>query len=159
MAISGVLAVQPAASYRGSAPFERMKSLAGTWKGTHDMGNGPMKVTAEYRVVASGSAVEERLFAGTPMEMVTMYHDKNGRLALTHYCLLHNRPAMRLKSADANRLIFDFDPACGVNQKSTHMHALTLNFTGPNTITHDWTLFENGKPAPHHPFTLTRVRR
>src|SRR5437016_10617001 len=89
---------QPGDPYHGSAEFERMKSLAGTWKGTHDMGKGPMEVTVVYTVVAGGSAVEERFFAGTPNEMVTMYHDKQGKLSLTHYCMLHNQPGMLLKA-------------------------------------------------------------
>src|SRR5258706_12131909 len=98
------LAGQPGDPYHGSAEFERMKSLVGTWKGTHDMGQGPMEMTVEYRLVADGSTLEERFFAGTPMEMVTMYHDRHGKLALTHYCMLHNQPGMLLKSSDANTL-------------------------------------------------------
>src|SRR2546427_6754898 len=54
--------------HRGSPDFERMKALAGTWKGKADMGQGPMEFTAEYRVISGGSAVEERIFAGTPKE-------------------------------------------------------------------------------------------
>src|SRR5436305_12848387 len=65
--------------YQGSAEFERMKALVGTWKGTHDMGQGPMELTVEYRLVPGGSTLEERFFAGTPMEMVTMYHDRQGK--------------------------------------------------------------------------------
>src|SRR5437868_1614896 len=78
--------------FKGSPEFDRMKSLAGTWKGIVDMGQGPVDMTVEYRVVSGGSVVEERLFAGTPKEMVTMYHDRKGKLALTHYCMLGNQP-------------------------------------------------------------------
>src|SRR3954467_2783963 len=78
------LCAQPDKNYKGSPEFERMKALAGTWKGKTDMGQGPIEMTVEYRVISGGSAVEERIFAGTPKEMVTMYHDKNGKLALTH---------------------------------------------------------------------------
>ena len=81
-----------------------MKSLAGTWKATVDMGGGPMPVTAQYRVTSGGSAVEERLFADTPKEMITIYHDRNGKLALTHYCMLCNRPAMTLVKSDGKSL-------------------------------------------------------
>src|SRR2546429_1329640 len=118
-------AEQPETPYQGSAEFERLKTLVGSWKGRTDMGQGPMDFTVEYRLVSGGSAIEERIFAGTPKEMVTMYHDKSGKLALTHYCMLRNQPGMRLKSADTNTLKFDFDPACGLDEKSEmHMHAL-----------------------------------
>lgn len=157
-AITAALAgPQPGEPYHGSAEFERIKSLAGTWKGTHDMGKGPMELTVIYKVVAGGSAVEERFFAGTPNEMVTMYHDKQGKLSLTHYCMLHNQPGMLLKSADGKKLEFDFDPTCGVDDASMHMHSLVITFKDANHITQDWKLFENGKAKEGHPFTLKRV--
>src|SRR3954465_5521956 len=69
--------------YAGSAAFEKLKSLAGTWQGETDMGKGPMPVTVQYRVISNGSAIEERLFADTPMEMITIYHEEGGKPALT----------------------------------------------------------------------------
>jgi len=57
--------------HHGSPEFERMKALAGTWKGTVDMGQGVKPMKVEYRIVSGGSVIEERLFAGTPKEMVT----------------------------------------------------------------------------------------
>jgi hypothetical protein len=149
---------QPGPPYKGSGEFERMKSLAGKWKATHDMGEGPMEMTVEYRVVAGGSAVEERFFAGTPLEMVTMYHDRQGQLSLTHYCMLHNQPGMLLESADKKSLRFDFDPTCGLDKESMHMHSLVITFKDANHITQDWKLFENGKVKDSHPFALTRVK-
>lgn len=156
-------AVWPAAAQPAkppaSAEFERMRGLVGTWKGTADMGQGPMEFTVEYRLVSAGNALEERIFAGTPKEMVTMYYDQGGKLSLTHYCMLGNRPAMVLKSADAKTLKFDFDAACAVDPKSEkHMHSLAITFDNPDTITEDWQLFEDGKAKESHPFTLKRVK-
>jgi len=145
--------------HKGSAEFERMKSLAGTWKGKTDMGEGTMEFTVEYRHVAGGSAIEERIFAGSPKEMVTMYHDKKGKLSLTHYCMLGNRPGMLLKSSDGKTLKFDFDATCGVDDKAEmHMHSLAIKFDDADTITQNWQLFENGKAKDSHPFTLKRVK-
>ena len=50
-----------------SAEFERLKSLVGTWKGKTDIGQGPIDLDVTYRLIAAGSVVEERTFAGTPM--------------------------------------------------------------------------------------------
>ena len=159
LASKSLIAGEPAKSYKGSADFERMKSLVGTWKGTTDMGQGPMEITVEYRLVSGGSAIEERIFAGTPKEMVTMYHDQGGKLALTHYCMLANRPGMVTRSSDKNTIAFDFDPSCGLNSKSeTHMHSLTITFDGNDTIIQDWVLYEDGKAKDSHPFTLNRVK-
>ena len=156
---SRLSAAEAKAPPKASSEFERMKSLVGSWKGKADMGGGPMEFTVEYRLVSGGSVLEERIFAGTPKEMVTMYFDQNGKLSLTHYCMLGNRPGMLLKAADAKTLQFDLDPACGVNaQSETHMHALTLTFEDADTITQDWRLFEDGKSKDSHPFTLKRVK-
>ncbi|SRR5258708_31739511 len=160
LAVSGRLfAAEPKSAPQASSEFERMKGLVGTWKGKADMGQGPMEFTVEYRLISGGSAVEERIFAGTPKEMVTMYHDRKGKLSLTHYCMLGNRPGMLLRSSDAKTIQFDFDPKCGLDAKSeTHMHALAITFEDADTITQDWKLFEGGKLKDSHPFTLKRVK-
>ncbi len=141
-----------------SPEFQRMKALVGTWKGNTDMGQGPMEFTVEYRLISGGNALEERIFAGTPKEMVTMYYDRKGKLSMTHYCMIGNRPAMILKSSDAKKISLDFDPKCGVNKAEMHMHALTITFEDADTITQDWTMFQNGRAKDSHPFTLKRVK-
>jgi hypothetical protein len=143
----------------GSAEFERIKTLAGTWKGTVDMGQGPIEMVAQYRVLANGSVVEEKVFAGTPNEMTTMFYDKDGKLALTHYCVIGNRPAMVLKSSDSKSIRFDFDKTCGIDaKKESHMHALTLSFDDEDTITASCKSIMDGKEVPEKSTTLKRVK-
>jgi hypothetical protein len=143
----------------GSPEFERMKTLVGSWQGTADMGEGPIDLTVQYRLLAAGTVLEEKVFAGTPNEMTTMYYDQNGKLAMTHYCMLGNRPGMVLKSADAKSLSFDFDGSCGVDPvKEAHMHALTISFDSANTITTSCKAVIDGKETPGHPTTLKRVK-
>jgi hypothetical protein len=142
-----------------SPQLEKLKSLAGTWQGKTDIGQGPIDMTVQYRVLAAGSVVEERAFPGTPNEMVTMFYDKEGKLALTHYCMLGNRPEMALKASDANSLTFDFDSCCGIDpKKETHMHAMTLRFDDANTITTSCKALSEGKEMPTHDVTLKRVK-
>ncbi|HMC26213.1 MAG TPA: hypothetical protein VKM56_00320, partial [Verrucomicrobiae bacterium] len=59
-------AEQPATQKPVSPEFERMKSLIGTWKGKTDMGQGPIELTVQYRLLAGGTVLEERVFSGTP---------------------------------------------------------------------------------------------
>jgi hypothetical protein len=121
----GICAEEPSKAKPSSPELERMKSLVGTWAGKTDMGQGPIEMTVQYRLLAGGSVLEERVFAGTPNEMVTMYYDQNGKLAMTHYCMFGNRPAMLLKSSDAKSITMDFDATCGINPaKESHIHAL-----------------------------------
>ncbi len=144
---------------QGSAEFEKMKTLVGTWKGTTDMGQGPVELTVQYRVLAAGSVVEERVFAGTPNEMVTMYFDRDGKLALTHYCMLGNRPAMVLKSSDDKTMSFDFDKSCGIDTtKERHMHSLMITFDDPDTIKTSCKGMADGKECEEHAVTLKRVK-
>ena len=143
----------------GSAEFERLKSLVGTWKGTTDMGQGPIEMTVQYRLLAGGSVLEERVFQGTPMEMVTMFYDKEGKLALTHYCVMGNRPGMVLKSSDAKTLAFEFDKSCGIDPLTgTLMNGLTLRFDDADTITATCKAVINGVIQKENPTTLKRVK-
>ncbi len=143
----------------GSAEFERLKTLVGTWKGTTDMGQGPIDMTVQYRLLAGGSVLEERVFQGTPMEMVTMYYDKEGKLALTHYCVMGNRPGMVLKSSDTKTLTFEFDKTCGIDPlTSAVMNGLTLRFDNSDTITASCRAVINGVAQEEKPTTLKRVK-
>ena len=142
-----------------SPEFERMKTLVGSWTGKTDMGQGPVDITLQYRLLAGGSVLEERVFAGTPQEMVTMYYDQNGKLAMTHYCVMGNRPGMKLKSSDAKTIKFDFDATCGINpRKESHMHALSITFDDADTITTSCKAMMDGKEMEEKPTTLKRVK-
>jgi hypothetical protein len=144
---------------KGSAEFERMKALVGKWTGKVDLGQGPIDMTLDYRLLAGGTVLEERTFAGTPQEMVTMYYDQDGKLAMTHYCVLGNRPTMKLKSSDAKTIRFDFDATCGINvARESHMHALSITFDNADKITTSCVAIIDGKEQPDHPNTLTRVK-
>ena len=136
-----------------------MKSLVGTWTGKTDMGQGPIDLTVQYRLLAGGSVLEERVFAGTPNEMVTMYYEKDGKLALTHYCVMGNRPGMVLGSSDEKTLEFEFDKNCGINPATeSHMNALTIRFDDANTITSSCKAVIEGKAQECKPTTLKRVQ-
>lgn len=152
-------AAETPAAKAGSPEFERMKTLIGSWAGKMDMGKGPADFTLQFHLLAGGSVVEERCFTGTPNEMVSMYYDQNGKLAMTHYCMMGNRPSMKLNSADSKSLKLDFDPACGIDPaKESHMHALSITFNDADTITTSCVAIIDGKEMPVHPTILKRVK-
>ena len=82
------------------------------------------KVVSVVKVTAGGSAVQETLFPGQPMEMVSVYHLDKGDLVMTHYCVLGNQPRMKADpKSPANQIHWVF--AGGTNldpAKDTHMH-------------------------------------
>ena len=152
-------ASEPVKQKPSSPEFERMKTLVGTWQGKTDMGQGTIDISVQYRLLAGGSVLEERVFSGTPNEMVTMYYDNGTTLAMTHYCVMGNRPGMLLKKSDAKTLSFDFDKTCGINPaRESHMHALTITFDDTVTITTSCKAIMDGKEMPEHPTTLKRVK-
>ena len=133
--------------YKGSQAFQQMKQLAGNWEGTIDIGKGPEKIKASYRVTSAGSTLVETIFEGTPNEMVTIYHDdKNRKLSLTHYCGLNNRPKMVLIGNSENTLEFDLAEDAPIDAAhEPHMHALTFTFAGPDEMQQHWTQFADGQ--------------
>ena len=144
----------------GSAEFEQLKSLIGTWEGEMPMkkdgeeGGDPMKMVVEYRLTAGGSTIQEVINGGTPMEMVTMYHDNDGQLGFTHYCVLGNQPKMKLISSTENTMKFERAD----NDPEMHMHALELSFMDDDHIVQRWTMFKDGQPVPAHDTPLTRIQ-
>ena len=132
--------------YQGSAAFEKMKSLVGKWSATSPMMG---KMNTEFRVIAGGSVIEERFGEGTPMEMLSTYHDVNGKLKMTHYCALRNQPQMQLTKSTADSLTFDFVPTPGLNAaKDKHMHGATYTFIDANHFKMEGVAWDNGKPSP-----------
>jgi hypothetical protein len=145
--------------YIGSAGFEQMKKLVGSWEGEMDMGEGPMKFTATYKLTSGGSAIVETLFEGAPNEMVTVYHDTPKRkLMMTHYCMLKNQPKMMLMVTEGNRLTFDLAKDAAIDPaKDKHMHAMSLMMTGADQMTQKWTLYDKGQSDHAVEIALKRV--
>ena len=133
--------------YVGSKAFERVKSLAGTWEWELDMGQGPMTFKSIYKVTSGGSSVVETTMAGTPMEMVTIYHDNSKkRLTMTHYCMLHNQPKLVFKSLKENKLSMQLAKNADIDvAKEEHMHAMILTFVSKDKIIQNWSNFKGGK--------------
>ncbi len=66
--------MRPAPSATTGAGFDKLKSLAGEWEGVMHEGGQQLPATTSYRIVSGGSVVMNVLGAGTPHEMVTMFH-------------------------------------------------------------------------------------
>ena len=141
-----------------SKELQRMQTLVGRWEGTKtDAGTPSEKVSVEYKLTAGGSAVVETLFAGTPHEMVSVYHDRNGALSMTHYCMLGNQPSMKLIKETAGAFEFDYVDTSGINSRvDPHMHALNISFLDEGHITHNWKFHEKGKEVGITTLTLAR---
>ena len=141
-----------------SADLGRVKALSGKWVGTTTHADGKTEPAAsEYKVTSGGSAVVETLFPDTPQEMVSVYHDKAGRLSMTHYCMLGNQPELDLKSVTGGKMSFDMSAESHDALKNQmHMHSLILTLKDGNHLKQEWTNFNNNKKADTAVFEFTR---
>lgn len=145
-----------------SAELNRIKGLAGKWSSTTSMfGKQNEKVFTEYKVTAGGSAVLETIFPGTPQEMVSVYYDDDkGHLAMTHYCIMRNRPTLKLVKTDGDTLTFDVAKVEGLKSKDDpSMGAMTLTIKDDNHF--ESTCKGRGKGAEKeepHTMEFTRVK-
>lgn len=114
-----------------SPELNRIKALAGRWTSTTSMfGKENEQVFTEYTVSAGGSAVVETIFPGTPNEMVSVYYDdEQGKLGMTHYCMLRNRPYFTLAMSDKDSIKMEVTKVEGLKSKDDpSMGAMTLHF-------------------------------
>ena len=125
----------PAKTY--SKEFEKLKGLAGKWEGTTSDDN---EISVEYRISSGGSVIVETLSPGSDKEMISVYHDKAGKLTMTHYCMLGNQPQLEVIKSDEKSIVFDYSKNSQLDlSKELHMHALNISFIDPDTIVEIWT--------------------
>src|SRR5262249_5003149 len=152
--------VTHAKSPEADAAFARIVALQGDWANADapDGASGP--VAANYRVTSGGSAVIETLFPGQPQEMVTVYYEDGGKVALTHYCMLANQPHMRAAGLQGNVLAFEYTGGDGIDvAHDMHMHSVAITFVSPDELKADWQGWVDGKAAPEHEGSFHLVRK
>jgi len=128
--------------------FKKLQSLAGQWEGKDAHG---MAGKTSFEVLASGTAVMEKLEASGMEEMITLYSMDRDGIALVHYCPTNNQPRMRVvpTSGDVKELSFDYQGAGNLKSPETgHQHHLVLQFEDADHITESWTWRADGKDTP-----------
>lgn len=158
----GILAAASAqADLAPADAFNSIKKLQGEWRGPA-MQKGMPPSHSIYKVTAGGSAVQESIFPGTKMEMLSVYHMDHGSLLMTHYCALGNQPRMKFnpRKSTASELVFDFDGGTNMSRRDQHMHSLKLALPakGQQKLVMSGTSWEGGKEKASCSNTLARVR-
>lgn len=130
--------------------FDKFKTLAGTWEGTMEMGEGgeAMPAKSVYHVTAGGSALIETIFPGTPMEMVSVYFLDGDTLKMTHYCLAQNQPTLVASQGDKDSVIeLKFDSATNMpDPNAMHMRNATVEWVSDDHIRIYGEGWANGAP-------------
>ena len=144
-----------AAAGAGATPAEwnRIKSLAGTWKGTAE--GKPVSVT--YALVSNGTALMETLDGDHDTTMITMYAPDGASLLATHYCAAGNQPRMRATgSPDGRSLAFEFVDVSG--QGTEVMRRLVVTFVDADHFRQTWTSRAADDREHSSVFEYTRVK-
>lgn len=131
--------------------FQTMLKLEGTWTGEAQVvpvgqsrGDAAVSTTTVSFKNIGNSSVMQTFAAGTPAEMVSMYH-QNGQEELihTHYCAIGNQPSMKFIDSGEEGVI-DFRFTKGTNMDvnaDAHAHHSFMRIIDENTYesrTENW---------------------
>lgn len=126
--------------------FDQMKTLDGDWEGTMVEAGQTYPARTSFRLVSDKSVLMNTLGAGSPHEMITMFHMDGNELMATHYCAAHNQPRFRaVSSSDLKTVDFDFKDATNVPAGAGHMNHIRFIFVDPDHHIEEWSTIDNGK--------------
>lgn len=126
-----------------AAQFEKLKSLVGEWDGRNSEGQ---PVHASYKLISSGTVLQETLNSHEETDMVTVYHLDGASLMMTHYCAANNQPRMRAEAGGGEQIVFSFvDVTNLASPDAGHMRKLAITFQDADHFTQEWTWQEKGE--------------
>ncbi len=124
-----------------SKSFQQLAGLEGNWSGK---GSEGQPINVSFRMTAGGSALMSEIHGEGPENMITMFHMDGDRLLVTHYCGVGNQPRMKVISADAKSVSFEFIDGTNIKPGAGHMQRVT--FTQPDATHHieEWVFLDHG---------------
>jgi len=138
--------------------WRQIKTLVGEWDGYAVEGTQKIPTHISIRMTGDGSAVMHWMDAGTPHEMITMFHMDKDTLLATHYCAAHNQPRMRaLPPTQANKIAFEFTDGTNIRPGDGHMSRIAITFVDADHHDEEWGYDDNGQ-VHSGTFHLTRVK-
>ncbi len=138
----------PAPSEPRSAPsLETIKALAGDWYKLNEAGEPTDEIVSSYRVTAAGNAVVETVYPGTEHEMLSVYFEDDGRLEMTHYCMLNNSPTYVAKNGAEGEIVYECIGGGNLKEADRHMHTGRIQKLGADRYVSKWTMMEAGEVA------------
>lgn len=134
--------------------FHQLAGLEGNWSGK---GSEGQPINVSFRMTAGGSALMSEIRGEGHENMVTMFHMDGDRLLMTHYCGVGNQPRLKVISADAKSVSFEFFD--GTNIKPGDGHMQRASFTQPDATHHteEWVFLDHGTEHKEV-FTLERAK-
>jgi hypothetical protein len=134
--------------------FDLLKGMEGNWVGKNQQGEA---IQVTFRVTSGGSALMSEIHGHGPENMITMFHMDGDRLLMTHYCGAGNQPRMKVISADAKSVSFEFFDGTNIGPGDGHMQRATFTQPDAGHQVEEWTFVDHGKEMKEM-FTLERVK-
>lgn len=134
--------------------FHQLAGLEGAWVGK---GSERQPVKVSFRMTAGGSALMSEILGEGHENMITMFHMDGDRLIMTHYCGAGNQPRMKVVSADAKSVSFEFFDGTNIGPGAGHMQHVTFSQADANHHTEEWVFLDHGKEMKES-FTLERAK-
>ena len=148
--------------YEPGAAFKRIEQLTGSWVGTlwssHNEETMPLKL--DYKVISNRSTIVETVVEGD-MEMITLYHEKDGALQFKHYCALVTQPELELTDQTETGLTFKHNGQDGLKEGQHNFvdsYELTYDPETPNTLKTYYTVTFADGMMWHRKGQLSRVQ-
>jgi hypothetical protein len=143
-----------AAESDGRKTFDMLKGLEGKWSGKSLQGE---VVEVTFRSTAGGSALMSEIHGHGPENMITMFNMDGDHLLMTHYCGVGNQPRMKVVSADAKSVSFEFMDGTNMGPGDPHMQHVTFSQPDADHHVEEWVLTGPGVEKKEI-FTLERVK-
>lgn len=134
--------------------FHQLAALEGDWAGK---GSEGQNVEVSFRMTAGGSALMSEIHGHGHEHMITMFHLDGDRLIMTHYCGAGNQPRMKVVSADAKSVSFEFFDGTNISPGAGHMQHVTLTLPDATHHFEEWVYLDHGKEMKEV-FTLERTK-
>jgi hypothetical protein len=134
--------------------FHQLAALEGKWVGKGSEGQ-PIEVT--FRMTAGGSALMSEIHGEGRENMISMFHMHGDRLLMTHYCGAGNQPRMKVVSADAKSVSFEFFDGTNIGPGAGHMQHVTFAQPDADHHTEAWVFLDHGNEMKEL-FTLERAK-
>lgn len=122
--------------------FEMIKGMEGNWVGKNIKGQ---TIEISFRSTAGGSALMSEIHGHGPENMISMFHMDGDRLLMTHYCGAGNQPRLKVISADAKSVSFEFFDGTNIGPGAGHMQRVTFTQPDADHHTEEWVFLDHGK--------------
>ena len=129
-----------------TVPWERLKSLVGTWQRTDASTAAQKAFRIRYRLISADTALVEEFGDPAKQGTQTVFHLDGSRLLATHYCARGNQPRLRLRADGQDTMVFEFLDATNLRSTSdSHLVRLTFRWRDADHLVREEVYATNGR--------------